>query len=178
MKLVVGPDLQPVAANLLFRDGAPLTGQSDHLVNLQVGIEDRDSVSQATFLLCYASDRITNRGTTQGLLRQPDFVETPGFRLDFVLRQQVPIFGNDVEFKFEARNLTRQDYEEIQRSGDNRIDIVLDEGGMSSLWWATKNEWLGLIDVAELELEALYSGFAGEPYSEDANEYVFVARSR
>ena len=39
--MIIGPDLQPVAANLLFRDGAPLTGQSDHLVNLQIGIEDR-----------------------------------------------------------------------------------------------------------------------------------------
>lgn len=121
--LIIGPDLQPVAANLLFRDGAPLTGQSDHLVNLQIGIEDRDSVSQATFLLSYASDRITNRGPIQGLLRQPDFVESPGFRLDFVLRQEVPIFGKHVELKFEARNLTGRDYQEFQRAGDNRIDI-------------------------------------------------------
>ena len=43
--------------------------------------------------------------------------------------------------------------------GDNRIDIVLDDGGKSSLWWATRNEWLGLIDVAGLELEALYGDF-------------------
>jgi ubiquinone/menaquinone biosynthesis C-methylase UbiE len=60
--------------------------------------------------------------------------------------------------------------------GDNRIDIELDEGGTSSLWWATKNEWLGLLDVAGLELEALYGGFAGEPFTEDSREYVFVAR--
>jgi SAM-dependent methyltransferase len=60
--------------------------------------------------------------------------------------------------------------------GDNRIDIVLDDGATSSLWWATKNEWLGLIDVAGLEVEALYGGFAGEPFGEDSAEYVFVAR--
>jgi hypothetical protein len=47
--------------------------------------------------------------------------------------------------------------------GGNRIDIVLHDGATSSLWWATKNEWLGLLDVAELELEALYGGFDGEP---------------
>src|SRR5919106_453927 len=29
--------------------------------------------------------------------------------------------------------------------GDNRIDITLDDGGRSSLWWSTKNEWLGLV---------------------------------
>jgi len=49
---------------------------------------------------------------------------------------------------------------------------------MSRLWWATKNEWLGLIDIAALELEALYGGFAGEPFTDDSNEYVFVARHK
>jgi ubiquinone/menaquinone biosynthesis C-methylase UbiE len=60
--------------------------------------------------------------------------------------------------------------------GDNRIDLLLDSGGTSSLWWATKNEWLGLLDVSGLGLEALYGGFAGEPFAEDSQEYVFVAR--
>jgi SAM-dependent methyltransferase len=60
--------------------------------------------------------------------------------------------------------------------GDNRVDITLDDGAKSSLWWATKNEWLGLLDVAGLELEALYGGFAGEPFVDDSREYVFVAR--
>jgi SAM-dependent methyltransferase len=60
--------------------------------------------------------------------------------------------------------------------GDNRVDITLDDGGTGSLWWATKNEWLGLVDVAGLRLEALYGGFAGEPLDDDSHEYVFVAR--
>lgn len=60
--------------------------------------------------------------------------------------------------------------------GDNRIDITLDSGAKSSLWWATKNEWFGLIDVAGLELEALHGGFAGQPFDDDSHEYVFVAR--
>jgi SAM-dependent methyltransferase len=59
--------------------------------------------------------------------------------------------------------------------GDNRVDITLDGGGTSSLWWATKNEWLGLLDVAGLELEALYGGFEREPFTDDSREYVFVA---
>jgi SAM-dependent methyltransferase len=60
--------------------------------------------------------------------------------------------------------------------GDNRIDIVLDAGGDTSLWWATKNEWLGLIDVAGLEVEALYGDFDRSPFTEDSREYVWVAR--
>jgi ubiquinone/menaquinone biosynthesis C-methylase UbiE len=62
--------------------------------------------------------------------------------------------------------------------GDNRIDLVLDDGATSSLWWATKNEWLGLLDVADLQVEALYAGFASEPFGDDSREYVFVARRR
>ena len=34
----------------------------------------------------------------------------------------------------------------------------------------------GLIDVAGLEVEALYGGFAGEPFTDDSREYVFVTR--
>lgn len=60
--------------------------------------------------------------------------------------------------------------------GENRVDIVRDDGATSSLWWATKNEWLGLIDVAGLEVEALYGGFGREPFTDDSREYVFVAR--
>jgi SAM-dependent methyltransferase len=61
---------------------------------------------------------------------------------------------------------------------DNRIDILLEGGGTSSLWWATKNEWLGLLDVAGLEVEALYGGFDREPLDATSREYVFLARRR
>jgi SAM-dependent methyltransferase len=59
---------------------------------------------------------------------------------------------------------------------DNRIDIILADGETSSLWWATKNEWLGLVDVAGLEVEALYGDFDKTPLGDDSGEYVFVAR--
>jgi len=113
-------------ANLLFRDGAPLTGQSDHLVNLQVGIEDTDSTSQATVLFTYASERVTARGASNasGVGFLPDVVERPGIRLDFVARQGVKIAGAELEIKFEARNLTGTRYQEFQRFPNNtRVDI-------------------------------------------------------
>ena len=103
-------------ANLLFRDGAPLTGQSDHLVNLQVGLEDSASLSQITLLFNYASDRVTNRGPSNlsGSAYQPDIVEHPGIRLDLVARQGVELMGGKFEIKAEARNLTRTQYRESQ----------------------------------------------------------------
>ncbi len=58
---------------------------------------------------------------------------------------------------------------------DNRIDLRLDDGGTSSLWWATKNEWLGLLDVAGLDLEALYGNFDHSPLNDESREYIFVA---
>jgi SAM-dependent methyltransferase len=60
--------------------------------------------------------------------------------------------------------------------GASRIDIVLDSGDTSSLWWATKNEWLGLLDVSGLETEALYGWFDRRPFDDDSREFVWVAR--
>jgi SAM-dependent methyltransferase len=60
--------------------------------------------------------------------------------------------------------------------GDGRIDITLESGAESSLWWATKNEWLGLVDVAGFEIEAVYGDFEGTPFNEASREYVFVVR--
>jgi SAM-dependent methyltransferase len=60
--------------------------------------------------------------------------------------------------------------------GDNRIDITLGDGSSSSLWWATKNEWLGLVDVAGLEIEAVYGGFDRRPLDDESREYIFITR--
>lgn len=108
---------QEVAASDLFTDGVPLTGQSDHLVNVQLGLEDKDRLSQQTLLLTYSSPRVTSRGPSG----QPDLREKPGLQLDFVARQGFDVGGREVELKFEARNLTGRDYQEVQESGDNRI---------------------------------------------------------
>jgi SAM-dependent methyltransferase len=72
-------------------------------------------------------------------------------------------------------------WEEVRyNAAESRIDLTRGRGdhtyGTLSLYWATKNEWLGLIDVSGLQLEALYGGFDREPYNEDALEQVWVAR--
>ena len=104
-------------ASDFFFDGSPLTGQSDHLVNFQFGLEDTENLSQQTLLVTYGSPRVTSRGPSG----QPDIEERPGFRLDFVARQGVAVFGQELEVKFEARNITGTRYQEVQTSGDNRI---------------------------------------------------------
>ncbi len=111
------PSLEPAPAAKFFTDGAPLTGQSDHLVNLQLGIEDTESLSQLTFLLNYASERVTTRGPTN----QPDFIERPGMTFDIVFRQGFDLFGRELEIKAEARNLLSTNYEETQTFANGTV---------------------------------------------------------
>ena len=59
---------------------------------------------------------------------------------------------------------------------DNRIEIARDDGATIRLWWATKDEWDGLLDVAGLEVEALYGWFDREPFNDESLEFVYVAR--
>jgi len=59
---------------------------------------------------------------------------------------------------------------------DNRLDIVLDDGPEVSLWWVTRSEWEGLIEVSGFEIEALYGGFEREPFGEGSGEFVWVVR--
>ena len=105
-----------------FRDGAPLTGQSDHLVNLQFGLEADDHLSQQTLLVTYASDRVVSRGLN-GTPPQPDVIESPGWRIDLVMREGIELFGKQFEGKLEVRNILGRGHDEFQRAGDNRIEI-------------------------------------------------------
>ena len=57
---------------------------------------------------------------------------------------------------------------------DNRIDLIRDTGVLS-LWWMTRAEQEGLVEVAGLQVEALHGGCHREPYDETASEMVWVA---
>jgi SAM-dependent methyltransferase len=61
---------------------------------------------------------------------------------------------------------------------DNRLDITLATGGAISLWWVTRSEWEGLLDVAGLETEALYGWFDRRPFDRESQEFVWVARKQ
>ena len=45
-----------------------------------------------------------------------------------------------------------------------------------SLWWVNRSEWEGLIEVAGLEVEALYGDFDRRPLGKDDREFIWVAR--
>jgi outer membrane receptor protein involved in Fe transport len=117
----------PQAATNVFRDGASLTGQSDHLLNLQLGLEDVTRLSQQTLLVNYASKRVTRRAFSG----QPDIIEQPGLTLDFVARQGIQIGGLASELKLEVRNITGTKYKEYQDNGTNRVYYNLYNPGTS-----------------------------------------------
>ncbi len=132
----VNPDTCPVfspisgavntCAGSIFDDGASLIGQSDHIANLSIGIEDTEKVQQFTILLNYASERPTLRGI--GI--QPDAVEDPGFTVDFVARSEFDL-GIPLEFSFEVRNIFGRDNFEFQEFNGNRIELNTFEVGTS-----------------------------------------------
>jgi hypothetical protein len=125
-------DLAPIPgaidlpASQLFDDGAPLVGQSDHVANLSLGIEDTEKVQQLTVLFNYASERVTLRG---GAL--PDAVENPGLTVDLVARSQVKLGATPLELSFEVRNIFGRDNFEFQQVGSNRAELNTYQVGTS-----------------------------------------------
>jgi outer membrane receptor protein involved in Fe transport len=109
-------------ASAYFIDGSPLTGQSEHIANVQIGLEQQGGLSQQTFLFNYASKRAVSRGLANS--GQPDIFEYPGLTIDFVARQGI-MLGEDkeIEIKAEARNITGRKHEEYQQFETGRIEV-------------------------------------------------------
>ncbi len=115
--VVQGSNVIVAPASTYFADGSPLVGQSDHLVNFQMSLEDLDKLQQFTVLVSWASDRVTLRGSN-GL---SDVVEEPGAQLDLVYRQGLDLFGVEAELKLEARNILGTDHKETQTNNAGLI---------------------------------------------------------
>ncbi|MCJ2179204.1 TonB-dependent receptor domain-containing protein [Novosphingobium album (ex Hu et al. 2023)] len=114
-----------------FVDGAPLTGQSEHIANVQIGLEDTESLSQQTILLNYASKRAVSRGLANS--GQPDIFEYPGLTIDVVIRQGFMIGDKEIELKLEGRNLTGRGHFEYQKFDDGKVNYnTYDLGRMFS----------------------------------------------
>lgn len=128
------PPAGAASAQLLFTDGDALTGQSDHIANVQLGLEDTEKTQQFTFLFNYASKRVTSRG-----FQRPDVIENPGLTVDFVARSEVGLFGRPFELELEVRNIFGRDNYEFQTNGTNRIEVnSFDVGTSFSLGISTE----------------------------------------
>ena len=61
---------------------------------------------------------------------------------------------------------------------DNHLEVTLEGGASVTLWWVARSEWEGLIEVAGLEVEALYGWFDRRSFDDESREFVYVTRRR
>lgn len=111
-----------VDASAFIVDGRSLQGQSDHLFNLQIGVEDVEKRSRATFLVNWASQRIRQ---TENLIGAdaPAVVERPPVLIDFVWSRELETFGGEWEVNFAVRNILGDDYEATQTFPDGSVAL-------------------------------------------------------
>lgn len=117
----------PVAARLFVQDGSELQGQSEHIANLQFGVENEDKGLQATLIANYVSERISARGRPG----QPAYMEDPGLSLDFVLRKTMRFGDTPVTLGLSARNILDTEYHEYQERAGQKIHLNRYDPGVS-----------------------------------------------
>jgi SAM-dependent methyltransferase len=98
----------------------------------------------------------------------------PGGRFAWNVFVFIPAIAARIDGEWQEQAGIRHRVDQIP--ADNRIDITLESGGQVSLWWTTRSEWAGLVEVAGLEVEALYGWFDRRPFDEQSEEQVWVAR--
>lgn len=105
----------------LYTDGRKLQGQSDHLANVQIGVEDNDQGWEATLLLNYSSERIRAvEDLSNGL---PSITEQLPLSLDFVYNHGFEMRGGEYEFGFKIQNILGEGYEAKQSLGGSEIIV-------------------------------------------------------
>lgn len=110
-----------LSASGLYSDGRALQGQSDHLANLQLGIDDYENGWEATLLLNYSSERIRAvEDLSNGL---PSILEQLPLSLDFVYNHDLKIAGGAYTFGFKIQNILNEGYEATQTLGDSQIVV-------------------------------------------------------
>lgn len=110
----ITPTVTPGAGFIV--DGRSLQGQSDHLFNFQLGLENAETNSKATLLVNWASQRI--RQTQNIITGAPSVDERPPVLVDFVWSRDLDTFGQDWEIGFAVRNILGEDYEATQTFAD------------------------------------------------------------
>lgn len=111
----VAPNVTPGAGFIV--DGRSLQGQSNHLFNVQLGIEDLTKNLRATLLVNWASERI--RQTQNIITGAPDVFERPPFSVDFVFSRTINTkLAGPLDIGFKVQNMLGDDYEAVQQFDD------------------------------------------------------------
>lgn len=98
--------LDPDVANQATNAERRLQGQSDVLVNAQVGYEETSGRERAALLLNFTGDRISD----VGFFGAPDIIEEPPVLLDFVYAREFEMWGGIFELSLEAQNILNDEF--------------------------------------------------------------------
>lgn len=113
----------PLPGSSVFEDGRALQGQSRHLFNLQIGVEDVEAESKATILVNWASSRIRQVELILGGVVTPRVIEEPPVTLDFVWSRRFERFGGQWQIGLEVRNILGDDYAATQTFPDDTVAL-------------------------------------------------------
>lgn len=106
----------------VFENGRALQGQSKHLFNLQLGVEDPDKESKATILVNWASSRIRQVELVLGANDiVPRVIEEPPVTVDFVWSRRFENIGGMWQVGLEVRNILGDDYKATQTFSDGSV---------------------------------------------------------
>ncbi|MEM9838291.1 MAG: TonB-dependent receptor [Pseudomonadota bacterium] len=114
----ITPRVRP--AEGAITDGRPLQGQSDHLVNLQLGLENVNNGARATLLLNWADDRIlfAEEPTSAGGIINPAVLEEPPLTLDLVMSKPFEVRGGQYTFGLKVNNILADDFRAYREDGE------------------------------------------------------------
>ena len=121
------PIIQVFEGSELFVDGRRLQGQSAHIFNLQLGVEDFDQGWEASFLLNFQSDRtrlidnVTAAVNGVNTLFDVPIEESIPVTLDFVFNWDLNVAGGDYTVSLSAKNLLGSDYESFREFEGQRV---------------------------------------------------------
>lgn len=116
---VIRPSGQVLSATDVVRPGRNLQGQSDHILNVQIGYESQDGTSDASFFLNYVSKRI-RAVAPQNL---PEIIERVPTTLDFTYRHRFDVFNTPMEVKFNVKNILGDDYNATQEFNGAVVNV-------------------------------------------------------
>ena len=114
---VLSPDVR--LAESFFVDGRALQGQSDHIVNFQLGYEDFEAQSRAFFLVNWSSERIRQVGLITGQDAVPDTVERLPVTVDFVYSRSFEKWGGEWDLSARIGNILNDRYEATSDGAEN-----------------------------------------------------------
>ena len=107
-----------------------LQGQSEHLLNFQLGYYDSVARANANFLINIASERIRS-GESPIRPARPAVLEEPPVSVDFVYSREFDLWEGAYEFGFRVQNIFGDEYEAFQSSGSERVDVDVYDVGTS-----------------------------------------------